>query len=144
MPCSWALQHTSCINVVRHASLPGLFYSFQVSGIPGMWDEFGYTMSLQHGWKVKCMHCKQYMICVNLFLIYIHWSILFYYWNIIDLQFLWVSDVQQSDSVTHIDICILFQILFPYRLLQNIEYSSLLYTVGPCWLSILYIVVCIC
>ena len=37
-----------------------------------------------------------------------------------------------------------FQILFPYRLLQNIEYSSLCYTVGPCWLSILYIVVCIC
>ena len=30
-----------------------------------------------------------------------------------------------------------FQILFPYRLLQNIEYSSLCYTVGPCF-SILY------
>ena len=34
---------------------------------------------------------------------------------------------------------ILFQILFPYRLLQNTEYSSLYYTVGPCRLSILYI-----
>ena len=33
-----------------------------------------------------------------------------------------------------------FQILFPYRLLQNIEYSSLGYTVGPSWLSIKYIV----
>ena len=43
----------------------------------------------------------------------------------------------------YIYICILFQILFPYRLLQNIEYSLLCYTVGPCWLSILYIVVCI-
>ena len=31
-----------------------------------------------------------------------------------------VSGVQQSDSVTH--IFNLFQILFPYRLLQNIEY----------------------
>ena len=30
-----------------------------------------------------------------------------------------------------------FQILFPYRLLQNTEYSSLCYIVGPCWLSIL-------
>ena len=29
-----------------------------------------------------------------------------------------------------------------YRLLQDIEYSSLCYTVGPCWLSVLYIVVC--
>ena len=35
-------------------------------------------------------------------------------------------------------------ILFHYRLLQDIEYSSLFCTVGPCWLSILYIVVGIC
>ena len=35
-------------------------------------------------------------------------------------------------------------ILFHYRLLQDIEYSSLCYTVGPYWLFILYIVVCIC
>ena len=32
---------------------------------------------------------------------------------------------------------------FPYRLLQNIEYSSLHYVIGPCWLTILYIKVCI-
>ena len=31
------------------------------------------------------------------------------------------SGVQQSDPVIHIHISILFQILFPYRLLQNIE-----------------------
>ena len=37
----------------------------------------------------------------------------------------------------------LFQILFPYRLLQNIEHSSLCCIVGPCCLSILYILVCI-
>ena len=43
-----------------------------------------------------------------------------------------VSGVQQSDSV------ILFQILFPFRLLQYTEYSSLCYTVGVCWLSIPY------
>ena len=48
-----------------------------------------------------------------------------------------VSDVLQSDSV-------LFQIIFPIRLLEDIDYSSLCYTVGPCWLSILYLVVCIC
>ena len=53
-----------------------------------------------------------------------------------------VSDVQQSDSVLH--VYILFQIHFPYRFLQNIECSSLGYTVGPCWLSILYLVVCLC
>ena len=34
-----------------------------------------------------------------------------------------VSGVQQSDSVIHIHVSILFQILFPFRLLQNIEQS---------------------
>ena len=58
-----------------------------------------------------------------------------------------VSGVQQSDSVISImcvcvRVCIFFQILFLYRLLQNIKYSSLCYTVGPCCLPILYIVVC--
>ena len=49
-----------------------------------------------------------------------------------------VSDIQRSDS----DVCVyLFQILFLYRLLQNINYRSLCYIVGPCWLSILYVVV---
>ena len=45
-----------------------------------------------------------------------------------------VSGVQQSDSVIHIHVAILFQILFPFRLLHNIEQSSLCYTVGPCLL----------
>ena len=36
-----------------------------------------------------------------------------------------------------------FYIPFHYRLLQGIKYSSLCYTVGLSWLSILYIVVCI-
>ena len=57
-----------------------------------------------------------------------------------------VSGVQQGDSVIHvyIYIYILFNILFHYDLLQDIEYSSLCYTVGPCCLPILYIVACIC
>jgi len=36
-----------------------------------------------------------------------------------------------------------FNILFHYRLLQDIEYRSLCYRVGLCWLPILYIVVCV-
>ena len=51
------------------------------------------------------------------------------------------SEVQQSKSDTH--AAILFQILFPLRLLNNFE-NSLCYTVGPCWLSILNIVVGTC
>ena len=54
-----------------------------------------------------------------------------------------VSGVQRSDSVIHTYIYIILQILFFYRLLQDTEYSSLCYTVGPCYLSILYIVVSI-
>ena len=38
---------------------------------------------------------------------------------------------------------ILFHILFHYGLSQDIVYSSLCYTGGPCCLSILYIIVCI-
>ena len=55
-----------------------------------------------------------------------------------------VSGVQQSDSVIHIHVCILFQILFPFRLLHNTEQGSLCYAVGPCWLSFLSIPVCTC
>ena len=55
-----------------------------------------------------------------------------------------VSGVQQSESVMHIHIPTLFEILFPCRSLQSIEQCSLCYTVGPYQLFILYLVVCIC
>ena len=38
----------------------------------------------------------------------------------------------------------LFQTLFLFMLLQNTESSSLCYTAGPCWLSVLKIAVCTC
>ena len=53
-----------------------------------------------------------------------------------------VSGVQQNDSVLY--VYILFSDSFHYRLSQDIEYCSLCYTAGPCCLSILYTVVCIC
>ena len=49
----------------------------------------------------------------------------------------WLSDC------AHTHISILFQILFYYGLLQDIEYSSLCYTGGPCCLHICYTVACI-
>ena len=55
-----------------------------------------------------------------------------------------VSGVQPSDSVIHIHVSILFQIVFHFRLLQNIGQSSLCYTVDPCWLSILNTAVWTC
>ena len=43
-------------------------------------------------------------------------------------------------KVIHICIYITFQILFHYWLFQDTGYSSLCYTIGPCHLSLLYIV----
>ena len=63
------------------------------------------------------------------------------------------SGVQQTDlaippthshSLSHTHThTFLFWSIFHYRLLQNTEYSSLCYTVRPCYLSILCIV-CVC
>ena len=55
-----------------------------------------------------------------------------------------ISAEQQSDSVIHIYIYILFHSLFHYGLLQNIEYSSLCYILRHWYLSALYVIVCIC
>ena len=45
-----------------------------------------------------------------------------------------------AKSVIHVSI--LFQIVFPLRLLWSIEQSSPCYSVGSCWLSLLNIAVC--
>ena len=47
--------------------------------------------------------------------------------------------VQQSYSVIHAYIAI----LFPLRLLLSVEYSFSWYIVGPCWLYIIHLVVCV-
>ena len=53
-----------------------------------------------------------------------------------------VSGGQQRDSAIHIHESILPQTSLPSRLPYNIEQSSLCYSVGPCWLSIISIAVC--
>ena len=67
-----------------------------------------------------------------------------FYWSIVHLQccvnFYYTS---KWFSYTYICIYIYFYILFHYDLSQVIEYSFLCYTVGPCCLSILYVIVCI-
>ena len=54
-----------------------------------------------------------------------------------------VSCVQHKESVLHVPIFILFQILFPCRLLYYIELISLCYTVGLVS-YLFYVTVCIC
>ena len=48
--------------------------------------------------------------------------------------------IQQSD----VCVCVLFQILFHYKLLKDTEYSSLCYILGSYYLSVLCMVVFIC
>ena len=57
------------------------------------------------------------------------------------VQFIYI--VHQNDSVIHVYVSILLPFIFPFRLLQSIEWRSLCYTEGPCWLSILTIACCI-
>ena len=55
-----------------------------------------------------------------------------------------VSGARQTNSVLHIFVSTAFQILFPFRLLRNIKQSSLHWTAGPCWFSMLNTAVCPC
>ena len=66
-----------------------------------------------------------------------------FYWSIVDVQCC-VHFCCTAKWFSYTYIYILFHIPFHYGLSQDIEYSSLCSTVGPCCLSILYIIVCIC
>ena len=55
-----------------------------------------------------------------------------------------VSGGQQRGSVIHIQVSTLPQTPLPSRMPHNIEQSSVCYTVGPCWLSIVNIAACTC
>ena len=46
--------------------------------------------------------------------------------------------------ILYIYIFFLFYVLFHCKLLQDIKYNFMCYTVGPCWLSTSYIVMCTC
>ena len=54
------------------------------------------------------------------------------------------TDMIQQLNTNNMYLYILYHILFHYGLLQDIEKSSLCYTVGPCYLSIVCVCVCVC
>ena len=64
--------------------------------------------------------------------------------SIVDLQCVNFWCAAKWFSYIYIHMYILFQILFRYGLLEDIEYCSLQDTIKLCCLSILYIMVCIC
>ena len=63
--------------------------------------------------------------------------------QLLSLSFLTLCQFQVYSRVISF-IHIHISIIFPYRLLQNIEQSFLCYAVGLCRLSVLHIAVCIC
>ena len=56
-----------------------------------------------------------------MFFSFLFFKFLFYIGVYLIYNVVLVSGIQQSDSVLHIHMSILFQILFPYRLLQSTE-----------------------
>ena len=66
-----------------------------------------------------------------------------FYWSMVDLQ-CFVNFCCEAQWFSYTYISILFHIPFCYGLLHDTDYSSLCYTIGPCYLFILYIVVCTC
>ena len=96
-----------------------------------MWSHI--AVFFKRSWKSRFARGVSWFFKVDNFL---NWSVAVY--NVVFLVYnkaIWLY--------THIHT--LFQILLHYRLLQDIEYSSLCYKVGPCCcLSILWTVLCIC
>ena len=69
-------------------------------------------------------------------------SVFKFYWSIVDSHA--VSNVCYTAKWFSYAYIYSFHIPFPYGSSQDTEYGSLYYTVGPCCLSILYIIACIC
>ena len=94
-----------------------------------------YSLKSSH----PCLLPQSPKIC-SLYLCLFYFLILFFYWIIVNLQYFrntaeWLSHIYIYTHIyiwLHIHTYILFQILLHYRPPQDIEYSSLLYTVGPC------------
>ena len=64
----------------------------------------------------------------------------FFHWRRVDLQ----CFVHFWCAAKRFRYIYIFQILFQYRLLQDVEYMSLYYAIGPCGLSVLHDRVCVC
>ena len=96
------------------------------------------------GQVYRCKYTMPTYMCFSLFIYLFLLSLLkILNWSLVDLQCC-VSFCSTTKWFSFTYIYIPFYILFHYGLSQDIEYSSLCHTVGPCCLSILHIIVFIC
>ena len=133
----------------RHEYLSGL--PFPSSGDlpgPGIKPGLLHCRQILYHWccrgspvsKYMYVHIYIYIYNIYIVILYIFPFLLKYSLFTVLYDFLVSSKVIQL----YIHIYILFHILFHYDLLQDIEYTSMCYTIELCHLSILYIIVCIC
>ena len=94
----------------------------------------------------KRVLCKLELFCPLLVLNFslLNFSVCIRVQPINNVVILTVSGGQQRNSAMHEHVSILLQTPLPSRLPCNIEQSSLCYTVGLYWLSILNIAQCTC
>ena len=113
----WGMKHMFAVLIVVIASL--LFF---------------FLFILKYSWFTKLGQFLVYsrVIQSHMYVIYV---IIYIHDSVIYMNQLYIHD---SVIYTHRYIYIPFQILFSYRLLQDIEYSFLCYIVGFYWLSFIY------
>ena len=114
-------------------------FSLTPSASPSAWpkSEMAFLMDqVRHLWQVGKETCD---VLLSFF-----FFLNFFYWSIVDLEScVSFRCTAKYISYTYTYICSLSD-SFPIQSLHSTEQISLCYTVGPCCLSILYIVVCIC
>ena len=112
------------------SSLDKIFSKYKMGPVGG-WNTLMYILIIYIYIYVCIYMCTHAYICLALF----HST---YFLKIV-LQLIYnvmlVSGAKHSDLDRQINF--LFRIFFPYRLLPNIQYTSLGYTVSPCPLSVL-------
>ena len=112
------------------------------------WLPFKCKWNLQACWKCAARDPRSFMSLTKsvLFSLEAYLLSLFnfiLYWSIVDWQCC-VHFKCTAKWLLYIHTYPFFFNSFPFRLLHNIEQRALCYTVGPCWVSLLNIVVCTC
>ena len=111
-------------------------------GTPGSWCTQGFVWALQvsltgMGFDSKCDFAPPTILLGSLLCPWM-WGIFFWWDSTFSCQWLFCSELQfWSSRRRRWPHVLLLCHLSPYKLLQNVEFSCLCYTVGPCWLSIL-------